>query len=292
MTGRVAGKVALVTGAARGQGRSHAVRLAQEGADILAVDICRQIDSVPYPMSTPEDLDDTARAVKDLGRNVVAVQADIRERAELREAVDAGIRTLGKLDVVVANAGIFPIAMGKPDITGWFDAIDVDLVGAMNTVAVAQPYLPDGASIVITGSFAAMIHGYTDNPAVGPGGNGYDWAKHMIPEYVEQLAWQLAPRFIRVNAVHPTTVATHMFLNEGMYKIFRPDLESPTREDAEVAACTVQAMPIPYIEPIDVSNAVLYFASDESRYVTGTQHRIDAGAYLKMRALSPEKVKT
>jgi SDR family mycofactocin-dependent oxidoreductase len=281
MTGRVAGKVALVTGAARGQGRSHALRLAEEGADIIAVDICEQIESNPYPLATEADLAETAEQVEKLDRRIVTVKADVRERSQLRDAVSAGIARLGHLDVVVANAGILPMAMGDPDPMDFVDATDVDLIGVMNTVAAALPYLPDGASIVITGSTAAMMPNTTDNPMMGPGSAGYGWAKRILIEYTEQIALQLAPRFIRANAIHPTNCNTHLLHNDGLYAMFRPDLEHPTREDVEPAFTMFQAMPIPYVEPVDISNVVLFLASDESRYVTGQQIRVDAGSLLK-----------
>jgi SDR family mycofactocin-dependent oxidoreductase len=281
MPGRVEGKVAFITGAARGQGRSHAIRLAEEGADIIAVDICRQIASNPYPLSTPEDLSETERAVKELGRRVVARQADVRERDELREAVEAGLADLGRIDIVVANAGILPMAMGEPDPMDFVDAVDVDLVGVMNAVAVALPHMPDGASIVATGSTAGMMPGTTDNPVLGPGGAGYSWSKRILISYVEQMALHLASRFIRVNAVHPTNCNTHLLHNDGLYSVFRPDLEHPTRDDAIPAFTHFQAMPIPYVEPIDISNLVVFLASDESRYVTGQQIRVDGGSLLK-----------
>jgi SDR family mycofactocin-dependent oxidoreductase len=281
MTGRVAGKVALVTGAARGQGRSHALRLAEEGADIIAVDICEQIESNPYPLSTEADLAETAQQVEKLDQRIVAVKADVRERSQLREAVSAGIAQLGHLDIVVANAGILPMAMGDPDPMDFIDATDVDLIGVMNTVAAALPHLPDGASIVITGSTAAMMPNTTDNPMMGPGSAGYGWAKRILIEYTEQIALQLAPRFIRANAVHPTNCNTHLLHNDGLYAMFRPDLEHPTRADVEPAFTMFQAMPIPYVEPVDISNVVLFLASDESRYVTGQQIRVDAGSLLK-----------
>lgn len=284
MTGRLEGKVAFITGAARGQGRAHAVRMAAEGADVVAVDICRQIDSVPYPLASPEDLAETVRQVEALGRRIVARQADVRERSELREALDAGVADLGKVDVVVANAGILPMAMGDPDPMDFVDATDVDLLGVMNTVAVALPHLPDGASVVITGSTAGMLPGTADNPTMGPGGAGYGWSKRVLIQYVEQLALHLAPRFIRVNAVHPTNANTHLIHNEGLYTIFRPDVarsREVTREEAEAAFTAFQAMPIPYVEPEDVAHLVLFLASDESRYVTGQQIRIDAGSLLK-----------
>jgi NAD(P)-dependent dehydrogenase (short-subunit alcohol dehydrogenase family) len=255
--------------------------LAQEGADIIAVDICRQIESNPYPLSSPADLAETERAVKELGRNILAREADVRQREELREAVEAGVGDLGRLDIVVANAGILPMAMGDPDPMDFVDAVDVDLVGVMNAVAVSLPHLPDGGSIVITGSTAGMMPNTTDNPVMGPGSAGYGWSKRTIISYVEQLALHLAPRFIRANAIHPTNVNTHLLHNDGLYSVFRPDLEHPTREDAIPAFTHFQAMPIPYVEPVDISNAVLFFASDESRYVTGQQLRVDAGSLLK-----------
>jgi SDR family mycofactocin-dependent oxidoreductase len=281
MTGRVAGKVALVTGAARGQGRSHALHLAEEGADIIAVDICEQIESNPYPLATEADLAETAEQVEKLDRRIVTVKADVRERSQLRDAVSAGIAQLGHLDVVVANAGILPMAMGDPDPMDFVDATDVDLIGVMNTVAAALPHLPDGASIVITGSTAAMMPNTTDNPMMGPGSAGYGWAKRILIEYTEQIALQLAPRFIRANAIHPTNCNTHLLHNDGLYAMFRPDLEHPTRADVEPAFTMFQAMPIPYVEPVDISNVVLFLASDESRYVTGQQIRVDAGSLLK-----------
>ena len=281
MAGRLEGKVAFITGAARGQGRSHAVRMAQEGADIIAVDICRQIESNPYPLSTPEDLAETERQVKELGRRIVARQADVRERAELRAALDDGLRDLGHVDIVVANAGILPMAMGDPHSMDFVDAVDVDLIGVMNAVGVALPHLQQFASIIVTGSTAGMMPNTTDNPAMGPGSAGYGWSKRIIIEYVEQLGLQVAPDFIRVNAVHPTNCNTHLLHNEGLYGVFRPDLENPTREDVEPAFTHFQAMPIPYVEPVDISNLVLFLASDESRYITGQNIRVDAGSLLK-----------
>jgi SDR family mycofactocin-dependent oxidoreductase len=281
MPGRLEGKVALITGAARGQGRSHAIRLAQEGADIIAVDICRQIESNPYPLATPEDLAETVKGVEALDRRIVARQGDVRERGELREAVAAGVAELGRLDIVAANAGILPMAMGDPHAMDFVDAVDVDLVGVMNAVAAALPHLPDGASIIVTGSTAGLMHGTTDNPVMGPGGAGYSWAKKTLVTYVEQMALHLAPRFIRVNAVHPTNCNTHLLHNDGLYQMFRPDIQNPTREDVLPAFTYFQAMPIPYVEPIDISNLVLFLASDESRYITGQQIRVDAGSLIK-----------
>jgi NAD(P)-dependent dehydrogenase (short-subunit alcohol dehydrogenase family) len=154
-------------------------------------------------------------------------------------------------------------------------------------VAIALPHLKEFASIVITGSTAGMMPNTTDNPMMGPGSAGYGWAKRILISYVEQMGLQLAPRFIRVNAVHPTNCNTHLLHNDGLYGVFRPDLEHPTREDAEPAFTTFQAMPIPYVEPEDISNVVLFLASDESRYVTGQQIRCDAGSLLKFPAGPP-----
>jgi SDR family mycofactocin-dependent oxidoreductase len=257
------------------------VRLAEEGADIIAVDICRQIESNPYPLSTPEDLAETVQLVEKLDRRIVSFEADVRERDQLRDAVEAGVAELGRLDVVVANAGILPMAMGQPDPMDFVDAVDVDLIGVMNAVAVSLPHLPDSASIVVTGSTAGMMPGTTDNPQMGPGSAGYGWSKRILIGYVEQMALHLASRFIRVNAIHPTNCNTHLLHNEGLYAMFRPDIENPTREDVLPAFTMFQAMPIPYVEPLDISNLVLFLASDESRYITGQQIRVDAGSLLK-----------
>ncbi|MCW1824597.1 3-ketoacyl-ACP reductase [Mycolicibacterium conceptionense] len=285
MSGKLDGKVAFITGAARGQGRAHALAMAREGADIIAVDICRDIPSNPYPLATPDDLAETERAVKELGRRIVARVADVRERHELRDSVEAGIADLGKIDIVVANAGILPMAMGKPDPMQFVDASDVDLVGVMNTVAVTVPHLPDGSSIIVTGSTAGMIRGTTDNPNMGPGGAGYGWSKRVVIEYVEEMSLHLAPKMIRVNAIHPTNCNTHLLQNDGMYSMFRPDLteqgKKATREDAEPLFTIFQAMPVPYIEPEDMANLGVFLASDDSRYITGQQIRVDAGSLLK-----------
>ncbi len=285
MPGRLEGKVAFITGAARGQGRAHAIAMAKEGADVIAVDICRQIDSNPYPLATPDDLAETERSVKEVGRRVVARIGDVRERHELRDAVEAGLADLDKIDIVVANAGILPMAMGKPDPMQFVDASDVDLLGVMNTVAVTVPHLPDGSSIIVTGSTAGMIRGTTDNPNMGPGGAGYGWSKRTLVEYVEEMCLHLAPRMIRINAIHPTNCNTHLLQNDGMYGMFRPDLtaagQKATREDAEPLFTIFQAMPIPYVEPEDMANLGVFLASDESRYITGQQIRVDAGSLLK-----------
>jgi SDR family mycofactocin-dependent oxidoreductase len=281
MTDRLAGKVAFITGAAMGQGRSHALRLAQEGADIIAIDLCEQIPSNNYPLGTPEDLQETVRLVEAAGRRIVARKADVRDRSQLKDALAAGIAELGKVDIVVANAGILPMALGDPDPMDFVDATDVDLIGVMNAVAAAIPYLAPYASIVVTGSTAAMLPNTTDNPAMGPGSAGYGWSKKTLIGYTEQLALHLAPSFIRVNCIHPTNCNTNLLHNDGIYQMFRPDLEHPTREDVEPAFVTFQAMPIPYIEPVDISNLVLFLASDEARYITGQQIRVDAGSLLK-----------
>jgi len=277
--GRVDGKVAFITGAARGQGRSHAVRLAEEGADIIAVDICAPIDSMNYPLATPEDLDQTVKEVEATGRRIVARVADVRERPQLAAALAEGLEAFGHLDVVVANAGICPMK----DVTlcgGFVDATDVDLVGMMNTIAVSLPHIEEGASLIVTGSTAGMIKGTTEMMGAS-GGVGYAWAKQVVARYVEVLALQLAASMIRLNAIHPTNCDTHLLHNEDVYKAFLPGVEHPTREQALLALPAMQAMPIPFIDPLDVSNLVLFLASDESRYVTGLNIRIDAGAMLK-----------
>jgi SDR family mycofactocin-dependent oxidoreductase len=279
---RVAGKVALVTGAARGQGRSHAVMLAAEGADIIAIDACADIDSNEYPLARPADLEETARLVEKEGRRVEAVVCDVRDRAKLSATIDAAAAQLGGLDIVVANAGIAPLSRGQ-SVQAFVDAIDVDFIGAVNTISAALGHLRSGASIVAIGSFAAFSDTVSNRT---PGSAGYSFAKKVLAQYVNDLSVQLAGQMIRVNAVHPTNCNTDMLHSKPIYEQFLPDVEQPTREQAIAAFPVLHAMPIPYVEPVDVSYAVLYLCSDESRYVTGLQMRVDGGAYVKRRPWS------
>jgi SDR family mycofactocin-dependent oxidoreductase len=279
--GRVEGKVAFITGAARGQGRSHAVRLAEEGADIIAVDLCKNIDSIGYSLATPEDLEETAQFVEKTGQRIVTAQADVREAAQLKAALENGISELGKVDIVVAQAGIAGMK-GNPPLQTWTDVINTNLVGTINAIQVALPHLQEGASIIATGSTAALMDtAKKDNPGNDPGGMAYMTAKRLLSQYVHDLATELSVRGIRANVVHPTNCNTDMLQSEPMYRSFRPDLEHPTRADAEPVFGIQQAMRIPFIEPEDISNAILWLASDESRYVTGLQLRVDGGGYLK-----------
>ena len=279
--GRVEGKVAFITGAARGQGRSHAIRLAEEGADIIAVDICADIDTIGYPMARPEDLEETKNYVEKTGQRIVTAQADVREAGQLKEALDRGIAEFGKLDIVVAQAGIAAMK-GQPPMQAWTDGINTNFVGTINAIQVALPHLKEGASIIATASAAALMDAHNKpNPGGDPGGMGYMVSKRLISEYVHYLATELAVRGIRANVIHPTNCNTDMLQSEPMYKSFRPDLEHPTRADAEPVFGIQQAMRVNYVEPLDISNAVLWLASDEARYVTGMQLRVDAGGYLK-----------
>jgi (+)-trans-carveol dehydrogenase len=275
--GRVEGKVAFITGAARGQGRSHAVRLAQEGADIIAVDFCTQIDSAPYDLATPEDLAQTVKEIEALDRRVVAVQADVRNYGALKAALDQGVAELGKVDIVVANAGILSLGRAH-ELTEeeWQDMLDVNLTGVWHTVKAAIPHMleaDNGGSIILTSSTA------------GTKGLGnavhYVAAKHGVVGISKTLAVELGPNNIRVNTVHPTQVNTPLIMHKPLWKAFRPDLEDPTVEDFIPPSIGINLIPVPWIESIDVSNAVLFLASDEARYVTGTELRIDAGALTK-----------
>jgi (+)-trans-carveol dehydrogenase len=277
MPGRVEGKVAFVTGAARGQGRSHAVRLAQEGADIIAVDLCQQVDSVPYPMSTPEDLAETVRQVEALDRRIVAAAADVRDFEALKTALDGGVAELGRLDIVSANAGIgsFGAADELPEQT-WQDMIDTNLTGVWHAAKAAIPHLKAGGrggSIILTSSTAGLMA--LENMA------HYVAAKHGVVGLMRTLALELAPFMIRVNSVHPTSVNTDMIHNDATYQLFAPDLANPTREQVGERFQTLNALPIMWVEPVDISNAVLWLASDESRYVTGITLPVDAGSLIK-----------
>jgi len=278
MPGRVEGKVAFITGAARGQGRSHAVRLAQEGADIIAVDVCQQIRGVPFPMSTPDDLKETVRLVEEQDRRIVAAQADVRDYAALKAAVDDGVAQLGRLDIVVANAGIGN--GGKPlaetDEQTWQDMIDVNLTGVWLTTKAAIPHMiagGQGGSIVLTSS----VGGLKAHPNVG----NYVAAKHGVVGIMRTLVLELAQYRIRVNSVHPTQVNTPMVMNESTFRMFRPDLDNPTRDDFAPISQMINLLPVPWVEPEDISNAVLFLSSDEGRYITGVPLPIDAGALIK-----------
>ncbi|MGW7491990.1 mycofactocin-coupled SDR family oxidoreductase [Streptomyces sp. NPDC054786] len=278
--GRVSGKVVAITGAARGQGRSHAVQLAQEGADIIAIDIPSDLAITEYPLGTAEELAETARLVEKAGRKAVVRHADVRDRAALRTALSEGVAELGRLDVVVANAGILPIGADRP-IEAFTDTVEINLTGAINTVHAALPHLGEGGSVVVAGSAAAFMPGHGDTGQAGSGFAAYKYAKRSLVDFVNTLAVQLGPSGRRINAVHPTNVDTVMLHNDVMYRTFRPDLESPTREDAEQGFTAMHAIAVPYVQPADVSHAVVYLASDESRYVTGLHLKIDAGSLVK-----------
>jgi SDR family mycofactocin-dependent oxidoreductase len=275
---RLDGKVVFITGAARGQGRSHAIRLAEEGADIIACDLCEQMETVPYKMSTSEDLQETVRLVEDLGRRVVARPADVRVPDQLQAIVEEGLDELGHVDIVCANAGIIMYAPSwKLTRQQWQDVIDVNLTGVWETCRAAIPHMierGEGGSIVITSSDAGT-KGILN-------ASHYGAAKHGLVGLMKTLANELAPYMIRVNTIHPTAVDTGMIQNESTYRLFRPDLEKPTKEDALEGFGTLNLLPIPYVEPRDVSNAVLWLASDEARYVTGLQMRVDAGSAEKV----------
>ena len=279
MTGRVEGKVAFITGAARGQGRSHAITLAREGADVIAVDLCAQIGSVPYPMATSEDLTETVKEVEALDRRIVATQADVRDYDALKQALDGGVAELGRLDIVSANAGIISYgpAAELAEQT-WQDMIDVNLTGVWHAVKAAIPHLRvggRGGSIILTSSAGGLM--------AHPNGAHYVAAKHGVVGLMRTLALELAPDFIRVNSVHPTTVNTDMLQNAATYELFAPDLSAAgrTREALLPRFQGLNALPIPWLESVDVSNAVLFLASDEARYITGVALPVDAGAVIK-----------
>lgn len=274
--GKLEGKVAFITGAARGQGRSHALRLAEEGADIIAVDLCQQIPTVRYPMSTPEDLAETAAKVEALDRRIVARQADTRDVAALGAAFEAGVAELGPVDIVLANAGIAPQGGGgaEPDPAAVFaDVINTNLTGVWNTVHVSAPSMVErgqGGAIVLTSSTQGLSGRGGDGTAAT---TGYAASKHGVVGLMRSFAYWLAPHSIRVNSVHPTGVATPMVENEviGRWIEANPD----------AAAIVANPMPVPLVAPDDISNAILYLVSDDARYVTGVTLPVDAGFGIK-----------
>lgn len=270
---RLAGKVALITGAARGQGRSHAVRLAEEGADVILVDLCAPVDTAPYAMATPEDLALTVKLVEALDRRAVAVQADVRSLDALQAAVTSGVAELGRLDIVVANAGIggFSPALEMDEAT-WQEMIDINLTGVWKTVRAAAPAIVEagnGGAIVLTSSVAGLI--------AFPNLAHYTAAKHGLVGLMKVLAIELAPHRIRVNTVHPTHVDTDMIMNPAIYSLFTGGLPGADQQTAAVAMKAMHALPIPWVDPIDISNAIAWLVSEEARYVTGIALPIDGG---------------
>jgi (+)-trans-carveol dehydrogenase len=276
MTGRVEGKVAFITGAARGQGRSHAVRLAGEGADIIGVDLCAPVESVQYPMATREDLAETVKQVEALGRGIVAVEADVRDYDAIKAAVDQGVERFGRLDIAVANAGIN--TMGRMDELSeqsWNDMIDITLTGSWHAAKASIPHIKAGGR----GGSIAIISSGAGLKGVENIGH-YVSAKHGLVGLMRTLAKELASDMIRVNSIHPGNVNTTMIKNDAMYKLFRPDLETPVLDDVIDGFKSIHLMPIPWLEPIDISNALLYLTSDDGRYVTGVALPVDGGSIL------------
>lgn len=265
---RLEGRVAFITGAARGQGRAHAVRLASEGADIIALDICRDIDSMDYPNATADDLDETVKLVEKEGRRIIARQADIRDADAVEQIVSDGIAQFGRLDIVLANAGIVRLTGGGDSRQIFRDIIDVNLIGAWNTVQAAIPALIDGGrggSIVITSSTAGLKGTGTDRV----GGQAYTASKRGLVGLMQVWANELAQHSIRVNTIHPTGVATGMVLNDAMAKMFEAN-------DPSIA--TMQnALPIQILTPEDIAGAVAWLVSDEAKFITGVAWPLDAG---------------
>lgn len=266
--GSLRGRVAFITGAARGQGRAHAVKLASEGADIIAVDLCEQIDSVPYPLATPDDLAATVKLVEDTGARIVALQADVRDRAALKTALREGTTGLGRLDIVIANAGIAPMTADG----SWQDVIDVNLTGVYHTVDVAmRPLIKqgDGGAVVLTSSVAGLV-------GIGApiaGSLGYTASKHGIVGLMRAYANFLAPYRIRVNSVHPCGVDTPMIDND----VTRAWLEGTAQLQQQGGPQMTNALPVETLDAEDIANAVFWLVSDSARYVTGVALPVDAG---------------
>ena len=274
---KLGGKVAFITGVARGQGRSHALRLAGEGAAIIGVDLCESLPAVPYALASPSDLDETVRLVEEAGGKIFARTADVRDLAALTTVVDEGVGQFGRLDIIVANAGI--VSYG--DLTTmnedlWQEMIDINLTGVWKTVRAAVRHIVErgeGGSVVLTSSTAGLRNMNT----IGH----YVVAKHGVTALAKALANELGPRGIRVNSVHPSNVRTPMLDNPGTRKLFRPDLEDPQLADVTDAFASTHLLDVPWLEPEDISNAILYLVSDEGRYVTGSPFVIDAGMVAK-----------
>lgn len=272
--GTLDGKVALVTGAARGQGRAHAIKLAEEGANIVAIDIAENIDTVFYPLATEDDLAETAKAVEAAGVQVIARKADVRYQEQLDAVVAETKETFGRLDIVAANAGIATNFRKTWEITDreWQDILDVNLTGVWRTIKATVPFMIEagnGGSITLTSSLAGL-KGYSNIA-------GYVATKHAVNGLMRTLANELGPYNIRVNSVCPGLINTDMMMNEPTYRIWRPDLENPTQEDAIELFRTFQVLPTNYLEPRDVSEVIAWLASDAARFITGVAFPVDGG---------------
>ncbi|MFD9940404.1 mycofactocin-coupled SDR family oxidoreductase [Nonomuraea sp. NPDC059023] len=275
--GRVDGKVVLITGAARGQGRSHALRLAEEGAAIIATDICHEVGSTHYALARADDLDETRSLVEARGAKIITAVADVRNVDQLDAAVRAGREAFGDIDVVCANAGIGSLGRGwELSAKQWQDMIDVNLTGVWNTLRSVIPHMIEagrGGSLILTNSVAGLLG--------RPNMAHYAASKHGLVGLMRSLANELAPYRIRVNSVHPGNVDTDMVRNPVGLRLLVPGVDRPTAEQIAESAARLNAIPVPWVESIDVSNAVLWLASDETRYVTGATVPVDAGAFIK-----------
>lgn len=271
--GSLDGKVAFITGAARGQGRSHAVHLAEQGADIVAVDVCRDHPTIKYHMASEDDLGHTAKLVEEAGSKILTWTADVRDLKALEEAAQAAVDTFGHIDIVVANAGVLSFAKTwEMTEEQWSEMIGINLDGVWKTVRATVPHMiaaNRGGSIILTSS---------TNGKKGYGNmSHYTASKHGVVGLCKSLAVELSPYMIRVNTVNPTTVNTDMALNESTYRVFMPDEDNPTEQQIKDGFQSINMLPIPWIEPSDVSGAVVYLASDAARYVTASSMYVDAG---------------
>ena len=273
--GRLEGKVAFVTGAARGQGRAHAVRMAEEGADIIAIDACATIG--PYQGATLADFEETVRLVEALDRRISWSQVDIRDYDGVAAALRKGVDEFGHLDIVVSNAAMSGGGNLTADVTveAWDEMVAVDLSGQWKVCKAAIPYLQaaGGGAITITSS-AAGLRGY-------PHGVAYSSAKHAVVGLMRVIANEYGKDNIRINTIHPSNVATPMLLNQETYDLFAPDIENPTIEDFKARAQHIHLLPIAYLEPEDIANAAIFLNSDEGRYITGVTLPVDGGATAK-----------
>jgi SDR family mycofactocin-dependent oxidoreductase len=275
--GRVAGKVAFITGAARGQGRAHAVQLAQEGADIIAIDICDKIATSIAEPSTEEELAETVRLVEEQDRRIIARKADVRDYAALKAVVDEGVAEFGRLDIVAANAGMWSYNLLEETTEDqWQEIIDICLTGVWHTVKAAIPPMKaagNGGSIIITSS-AAGLKAYANCGA-------YVAAKHGVVGIMRTMAVELAPFNIRSNSLHPTNVDTALIRNQRTFDLFRPDVVNPTYDDVLEGFKQMNALPVACLPPSAIADALVFLASDESKYVTGLTLTVDAGLTVK-----------
>ncbi len=278
-SGQFAGRVAVITGGARGQGRSHAVELARQGADVALIDRCADLGTVPYPLASPDDLDETVRLVEAEGARCVAVRGDVRDLDGMIAFVDGVVEELGSVDIIVANAGVSTMgSVFELDAVGWSETLDTNLTGVFNTLRAAAPHMRRrrwGRMVTVS-----SMMGRSSNPLIG----AYCASKWGVIGLTKSVAQEMAHCNVTVNAIAPGNVSTDMIHNDTLYSLMRPDLERPTTDDVATVMATLHVQPVPWVEAEEITAAVVFLCSEGARHITGSVIDIDAGASARFTA--------